>query len=128
MCAKVLKTRKDKNICKLLMDQKSIVSGIGNYQLSEVLYRSGISPYRDLDSFTDTDYLSLYISIKKVVIEAYLAGGTSVKDYYNPDGKIGNYQHELQVYSMDTDPWGNKVTKEVGPHKRAIFWVKGEQV
>ena len=47
------------NICKVLMDQKTI-SGVGNYICSEALYQSRINPYARVINLSDTDIVNLY--------------------------------------------------------------------
>src|SRR5690606_16237701 len=45
---KLSQARMNKEIVKVLMDQNSIGSGIGNYLVAEILFKAKISPYTKL--------------------------------------------------------------------------------
>ena len=43
-------------------------------------------------------------AIKTVLTEAIAAGGSSLRDYRQADGNLGNFQHHFQVYDREGDP------------------------
>jgi DNA-formamidopyrimidine glycosylase len=99
---------KSKEIAIYLLEQKHF-SGIGTYLRSESLYRAGLSPYRILESLTDSEIYGLYHGIIFTTKESYDKGGYSFKDYHDPHGVKGTFK--TLVHDKETDPFGNKVIK-----------------
>ncbi|MBW8351180.1 DNA-formamidopyrimidine glycosylase [Bacillus sp. IITD106] len=87
----------DRVIKAVLLDQ-SVVSGLGNIYVDEVLFRSGIHPVRKAKSLTDREILSLREQSAATLLESINAGGSSVNTYMNSHGQSGTYQNELKVY------------------------------
>jgi formamidopyrimidine-DNA glycosylase len=80
-----------------LLDQRT-VAGLGNIYVSEALFRARISPQRGADSVAGARAARLVPAIKAVLTEAIAAGGSSLRDYVQPDGGLGYFQHAWQVY------------------------------
>ena len=40
-------------------------------------------------------------SIKKILTKAIELGGTSLRDYKTPSGKLGYFKNELKIYGME---------------------------
>lgn len=104
--------RKDrlKNIIiyKVLKDQ-SLVSGIGNYLVSEILYGARISPLRKVSSLSDDDWNRIRISAHEVIRLSYSYNGLTIESFISPDGTLGTYPRV--VYGKQMDPLGNPVEK-----------------
>ena len=77
-----------------LLDQR-IVAGLGNIYVCEALFRAGLPPGQ-LAGTVATD--RLVPEIKATLIEAIAAGGSSLRDYVQPDGELGYFQHAWRVY------------------------------
>lgn len=122
----ILKKQKDKNITVVLMNQK-VMSGVGNYLKSEVLYEAEISPHRNCDSLSDAEIGRLYTAIKEKIKDSYDLGGMSRKDYADINNKKGTYGTKLKVYGKKTDSKGNIIVSETTKDKRTTFWVKEVQ-
>ena len=86
-----------------LLDQ-TIVAGLGNIYVCEVLHRTGISPKRKAKSLSKARVASLVPAIRDVLSEAILAGGSSLKDYRQADGELGYFQHSFKAYDRETQP------------------------
>ena len=86
-----------------LLDQR-IVAGLGNIYVCEVLFRAGIHPKRPAGSISKSRVASLVPIIRDVLGDAIEAGGSSLKDYRQTDGKLGYFQHVFQVYGRESDP------------------------
>jgi DNA-formamidopyrimidine glycosylase len=117
------------NICKILMSQK-LITGVGNYIVSEVLYSSKICPLSLIKDIPDENILILYDSIRKIALDAYKGGGASLYTFTGMDGDCTEFKNELKVYKRKTDPLGNKVIRipdKESPDKRSKFWVKEVQ-
>ncbi len=86
-----------------LLDQR-IVAGLGNIYVCEALFRAGISPERlALDVLAD-EAARLAHEIKATLLEAIAAGGSSLRDYVQPDGELGYFQHAWKVYGREGQP------------------------
>lgn len=108
------------NICKFLMDQSKI-AGVGNYIKSEALHRARIDPNHINDEIEDDKVEILRIEIINVMRESYVAGGLSLKDYKSPEGILGNYSDQLQVYGKKS--WnGFNIERIETPDNRATWW------
>ena len=92
-----------------LMDQR-IVSGLGNIYVCEALFRAGLDPAkaaarlatRSGKATPPADRLAL--AIKAVLMDAIRAGGSTLRDYKQTDGKIGRFQNEFAVYGRNGQP------------------------
>jgi formamidopyrimidine-DNA glycosylase len=80
-----------------LLDQR-VVAGIGNIYASEALFRAGISPRRLAGALGAKRVERLVPAIKDTLLEAIAAGGSSLRDYVQPSGELGYFQHAWKVY------------------------------
>ena len=83
-----------------LLDQ-TIVSGLGNISVCEVLHRAGIAPNRLAADLTARQAAGLVPLIRTVLTEAIEAGGSSLRDYRQADGELGYFQHTFRVYDRE---------------------------
>lgn len=90
-------------IKQLIMNSR-IVVGVGNIYASEALFRAGIRPRRAAGRIKKEEFDALARSIKQVLREAIRVGGTTLRDYVNPDGMPGYFRQKLFVYERDGDP------------------------
>jgi formamidopyrimidine-DNA glycosylase len=86
-----------------LLDQR-IVAGLGNIYVSEALFRAGISPQRSAHTIPGARATRLVPAIKDTLSEAIVAGGSSLRDYVQPDGELGYFQHAWKVYGHEGEP------------------------
>jgi formamidopyrimidine-DNA glycosylase len=86
-----------------LLDQKT-VAGLGNIYVSEALFRAGISPQRQAHSVPGARARRLVPAIKQTLRDAIAAGGSSLRDYVQPDGELGYFQHNWRVYGREGEP------------------------
>ena len=80
-----------------LMDQK-IVVGVGNIYAAESLFRAGISPLREAGKVSRPRYDALADAARAILAHAITRGGTTLRDFLNPDGAPGYFEQELSVY------------------------------
>ena len=99
-------TGKQSPIKAVLLDQK-IVAGLGNIYVSEALFRAGISPRRLAHSVVGARAARLVPAIKQTLTEAIAAGGSSLRDYVQPGGEVGYFQHAWRVYGREGEPCPN---------------------
>ena len=86
-----------------LLDQ-SIVAGLGNIYVCEALFRAKISPVRLAADVAGARAARLVPEIKATLAEAIAAGGSSLRDYVQPDGELGYFQHAWKVYGREGEP------------------------
>jgi formamidopyrimidine-DNA glycosylase len=86
-----------------LLDQ-SLVAGIGNIYASEALFRAGISPRRLAGALGAQRVGRLVPAIKATLLAAIAAGGSSLRDYVQPSGELGYFQHAWKVYDRTGEP------------------------
>ena len=79
---------------KQLIMNGQIVVGVGNIYASEALFRAGISPRRSAKRIKRAEFDALAKSIKVVLRAAIRAGGTTLRDYVNPEGAPGLFPAE----------------------------------
>jgi formamidopyrimidine-DNA glycosylase len=83
-----------------LLDQK-VVAGLGNIYVCEALFRAEISPLRSAHTVPGARATRLVPAIKDTLTEAIAAGGSSLRDYVQPDGELGYFQHAWKVYGRE---------------------------
>jgi formamidopyrimidine-DNA glycosylase len=93
---------KDKSIKSILLDQ-SIVAGLGNIYVNEVLFASNISPKRKGKNISKIKSFQLVKNVKKILKQAIKQGGTTIKDHIQPDGNLGYFKQNLKVYGRTND-------------------------
>jgi len=87
----------------LIMDQR-IVVGVGNIYASEALFLAGIHPARGAGRISLERYRRLAEVIRAVLGEAIAAGGTTLRDFSDSDGKPGYFALSLRVYGREGEP------------------------
>lgn len=119
--AKRILRKPNRTIAEALMDQSN-VAGIGNYIKAEALFRSGISPWRNVTDISVNEYVLLFKVVTNVAIDAYNSQGTTLKTYQTVDGTSGNGQFMLKIYGMRYCPDGHKTLHEETPEGRTSWW------
>lgn len=83
----------------LLLDQ-TLVVGLGNIYVDEVLFQARIHPLKAANQLTKKEIQTLYQSIRQVLSRAVEAGGSTIRTYRNSLGEAGKFQQDLQVYGQ----------------------------
>ncbi|TQV64365.1 MAG: bifunctional DNA-formamidopyrimidine glycosylase/DNA-(apurinic or apyrimidinic site) lyase [Halothiobacillaceae bacterium] len=91
-----LHTRKQA-IKSAIMDSH-IVVGVGNIYANESLFLAGIDPRRACNRIARHRVIDLASRIKQVLAAAVEQGGTTLRDFVNPEGQPGYFQQTLNVY------------------------------
>jgi formamidopyrimidine-DNA glycosylase len=91
----------------LLMHQQ-VIAGIGNIYANEILFRARLHPNREVHRLRRATIMTLYDTMQTVLREAISCGGSSVKDFYAPDGTEGHYKHQHLVYGKEGHPCPNR--------------------
>jgi endonuclease-8 len=121
----------NKAIGEVLLEQKRC-AGIGNYLRAEILYASGISPFRSAGSLTLSELKLLYTNSMDILSRSKAKGGMTSNNYLDPNGDIGTF--EVCVYNKAADPEGYDVIGDkMGSvpagkdNRRTIWWCPDKQ-
>jgi formamidopyrimidine-DNA glycosylase len=87
-----------KTSIKAALSDQRVVAGLGNIYVCEALFRAGISPRRMARTVVGERAERLVDAIKQTLQAAVAAGGSSLRDYVQPDGELGYFQHAWKVY------------------------------
>lgn len=96
-------TKKKKNIKNTLLDQ-TIVCGLGNIYVDEVLWQSEIHPLSSAQKIPRKQVQILHDNINQIIKRAIDLKGTSVHTFLDAAGDSGKYQNELNVYGRVGEP------------------------
>lgn len=100
--AAALKRRKTR-IKALLLNQR-FVRGMGNIYADEALFRAGIHPQAAASRIRADRARKLYDAMVAVLTEAIAAGGSSISDYVDAEGRKGFFQLSHRVYQRTGEP------------------------
>jgi len=91
----------------LLMHQQ-VIAGIGNIYANEILFRAGLHPNVPVSRLSRRKAENLYTIMCEVLREAIVHGGSSVRDFFAPDGTEGQYKRRHLVYGKEGLPCPNR--------------------
>ena len=118
------RSRGRKAAVKLFLMDNAIVVGVGNIYASEALFAAGIDPRRAAGSISRPRYERLAAEVKRILAWAIERGGTTLRDFLNPDGAPGYFFRELFVYGREGEPCkvcGTAIRQAV-IGQRSTFW------
>ncbi|KRF02036.1 5-hydroxymethyluracil DNA glycosylase [Frateuria sp. Soil773] len=109
---------------KLFLMDNAVVVGVGNIYASEALYAAGIDPRRAAGSVSRARYARLAAEVKRILAWAIERGGTTLRDFLNPDGAPGYFFRELNVYGRAGEPCHACATpvRQAVLGQRSTFW------
>lgn len=94
--------KRKRAIKSTLLDQ-TIMSGLGNIYVDEVLFRARIHPMKPASSLNDHEIAQIISHSSSVLQEAIACGGTTIRTF--AIGTIhGRFQHELQIHGKSECP------------------------
>ena len=97
--ARALAGRKQ-SIKVLLLDQR-IVAGLGNIYVCEALFAAGIDPRKAGGSVSRPALDRLVPAIRSVLVQSIADGGSTLRDYAQPDGQLGYFATRFAVYGRE---------------------------
>lgn len=96
-------SKTSRTIKATLLDQ-TIIAGLGNIYVDEVLFLANIHPERRSHTLTEQEIETIYIKAKEVLQHAIDLGGTTIRSYVDGKGEMGMFQQELYTYGQDGKP------------------------
>ncbi|MBQ4163992.1 MAG: DNA-formamidopyrimidine glycosylase [Turicibacter sp.] len=88
---------KKKPIKSLLLDQ-TVVCGLGNIYVDEVLYRCRLHPLTSSSQLSDKEIENVVKYTQEVLARAIELGGTTIRTFSSSHGVSGTFQNELLVH------------------------------
>jgi formamidopyrimidine-DNA glycosylase len=96
--------KKRKTPIKSLLLNQMFLRGLGNIYADEALFRAGIHPLAMAGRIKADRARKLYDAIVAVLTEAIEAGGSSISDYVDAEGRKGFFQVSHRVYQRTGEP------------------------
>ncbi len=101
----LFRTSRDRKVAvKPFIMDAHVVVGVGNIYASEALFRARISPGRQAGGVSRKAFALLVQSVQEVLAEAIAAGGTTIRDFMDTEGRPGYFKQELRVYGRAGEP------------------------
>lgn len=92
---------------KLLLLDQAVVAGLGNIYACEALFRARIDPRKPAGKLRRPKLDALAQSIPDVLDDAIRAGGSTLKDFAAPDGELGYFSKQFDVYDREGEQCRN---------------------
>ncbi len=107
----------------LLLDQR-IVAGLGNIYACEALFRGGIDPRKAAGRVSRPKLDALAEAIPEVLEDAISVGGSTLRDFAAPDGELGYFSKQFDVYDREGQPCrrGNGQVRRIVQGGRSTFF------
>ncbi len=114
---------------KTVIMDAGVVVGVGNIYAAESLFRAGIHPARAAGRISVLRLARLVDHIRAVLREAIAAGGSTISDFVQADGKPGYFAHSFQVYGRAGEPCVrcDKPIRRITQASRSTFYCPGCQ-
>lgn len=93
---------------KSLLMHQQVIAGVGNIYANEILFRAGLHPHVQVSRLLVGRVEKLYQIMCEVLHEAIACGGSSVRDFFAPDGTEGQYKRRHLVYGKTGQPCPNR--------------------
>ena len=93
-----------KGMIKPALLNQQIVSGLGNIYADESLYLARIHPAQKANLISERRLRNLHQAVRKILLKAIKAGGSSIDNYVKVDGKLGNFQLQHKAYGREGEP------------------------
>ncbi|MDH4133789.1 MAG: DNA-formamidopyrimidine glycosylase, partial [Gammaproteobacteria bacterium] len=97
-------TRRRKAAVRDILLNGRILAGVGNIYANEALFLAGIRPQRRANVLKLRECAQLALKIRQTLNRAIRAGGTTLRDFQNAEGRPGYFQQSLNVYGRTGKP------------------------
>ncbi|MEM6458986.1 MAG: bifunctional DNA-formamidopyrimidine glycosylase/DNA-(apurinic or apyrimidinic site) lyase [Planctomycetota bacterium] len=90
-------SRTRRHLKAALLDQ-GLVAGLGNIYVDELLFAVGLHPRKVAATITRIECSRLVRAMRRLLSRAIAAGGSTLRDYADADGRAGGFQRQHRVY------------------------------
>jgi formamidopyrimidine-DNA glycosylase len=114
---------------KLALLSGDLVVGAGNIYASDALWQAAIDPRTPCARIGPQRAARLHAAVQQVLAEAIEAGGSTLRDFRNAHGEVGQYQGQARVYGRAGESCsrcGGKIRRIV-QGQRATYFCPGCQ-
>ena len=87
----------------LLLDQ-SVIAGLGNIYVDEVLFAASVHPTRKANTLDREEIYAIHAATRDILSRAIEQRGTTFDSYHDAFGETGKFQHQLQVFTRAGEP------------------------
>jgi formamidopyrimidine-DNA glycosylase len=87
----------------LLLDQ-SVVAGLGNIYVDEILFSARVHPTRKANTLTADEIQNIHATTRDILRRAIELRGTTFDSYHDAFGETGKFQHQLEVFARTGEP------------------------
>lgn len=106
-----------------LLDQ-SVLAGVGNIYVDEALFEAGVHPLLAAGRLGAEQRDRLAAAVRGVLARAVAAGGSTVRDYADGEGRRGTAQEGHRVYGRGGEPCvacGGKLAQITAAQRTTVF-------
>jgi formamidopyrimidine-DNA glycosylase len=89
---------------KALLLNQQFIAGIGNIYADEILFRTKLHPSLCSSSLQKADLRRLWNVMRKVLKQALIHKGSSMRNYVDAHARPGKFQHYHLVYGKESKP------------------------
>lgn len=89
---------------KAILLNQTLIAGIGNIYADEALYHAAINPFHPANELSRRQRLCLLQAIITVLKQGIAAGGTTLRDFVDNEGRKGTNQQTLAAYGRYGKP------------------------
>ena len=89
---------------KTALLSQTLMTGLGNIYVDETLFASGINPLTPANKITEKQWNAIKAEASRILKEAIVAGGSTIKSYHPGKDIDGNFQSRLLVYGKGNTP------------------------
>ncbi len=104
-----------------LLDQ-SVISGLGNIYVDEVLALTKIIPTKKCSELSDKEFNDICINSKIVIDKAIKLGGTTIKSFSASEGVHGRFQNHLNVHTAKNCGFCNNEITKIKVNGRGTYY------
>jgi len=98
---------------KAVLMHQQVIAGIGNIYANEALFRASLHPDVIASQLAPSAAGRLHHDMQAILRQAIECGGSSVKDFFAPDGSEGTYKQHHLVYGKEGLPCPRKCGTEI---------------
>lgn len=101
-----------------------IIVGAGNIYASDALFEAGIDPRTSCQRIGAVRAARLLAAVRQVLGEAIAAGGSTLRDFRDAHGSVGQYQGQARVYGREGEACrrcGSRIRRIVQGQRATYF-------